>query len=304
MKKMAAVLFAFAVMASGCGESGGTGECVLGSEACTCNLGRCLSGLECLSNLCVDPGGTGGTAGSGGTAGFGGTTGSGGSAGSGGNAGTGGSGGAGGTSGTGGVGGDGGSGGGAAAECTPATEAVDCGGKSCDPLTGACTATTVGSLETCQGCVADSECGENGSASEAHRCVEMFYPVGERFPDGETGFCLKVFAPGECAQPYAIRISDRESLSGDPLESYCGINEALATCPAVRALEQAVECPSGEDSECPTGGLCRDFAGGVAEDRCTYLCSTTVECLENDPDGRPGSTCGSSGSGSDNFCGG
>ena len=315
MKKMAAVLFAFAVMASGCGESGGTGECVLGSEACTCNLGRCLSGLECLSNLCVDPGGTGGTAGSGGSAGFGGTAGSGGSAGSGGNAGTGGSGGAGGTSGTGGsagnggsggaggVGGDGGSGGGAAAECTPDTEDVDCGGKSCDPLTGACTETTLGSRETCEACVADSECGENGSPSEQHRCVEMFYPPGERFPNDATGFCLKVFAPGGCEQPYAIRISDRESLSGDPLESYCGINEALATCPAVRALVRNQTCLSGNADECPQPtGLCEQV--GDLQTRCTYPCASLVECLENDPDGRPGSTCGSSGSGSDNFCGG
>ena len=69
-------------------------SCVLGSEGCACNLGKCLTGLECLSGLCVDPGGTGGTVGSGGSAGFGGTAGSGGSAGSGGNAGTGGSGGA------------------------------------------------------------------------------------------------------------------------------------------------------------------------------------------------------------------
>jgi hypothetical protein len=192
-------------------------------------------------------------------------------------------------------------------QCTPGTEEADCSGNSCDPATFMCTGTKVGSLETCQECVADSECGENGSASEAHRCVEMFYPVGERFPDGETGFCLKVFAPGECAQPYAIRISDRESLSGDPLESYCGINETLATCLAVRALEERLNeaCSNGDD--CPESGLCRDVGG--LPDRCTYHCASVVECLENDPEGTPGSTCDSSGAGgaggaAGDYCGG
>jgi hypothetical protein len=193
-------------------------------------------------------------------------------------------------------------------ECTPGSEGADCNGTSCDPATFACTGTDVGSRETCEECVADSECGENGNASEAHRCVEMFYPVGERFPDVETGFCLKVFAPGECAQPYAIRISDRESLSGDPLESYCGINETLATCPAVRALKDRLNEACRNDDDCPESGLCLNVGG--LPDRCTYRCASVVECLENDPDGTPGSTCdssgagGSGGSGGYDYCGG
>ena len=107
---------------------------------------------------------------------------------------------------------------GACVECTAATEAEDCGVKSCDPRTSECTTTDVGSRATCETCVADSECGEGGSGSVEHRCVEMFYDDG-RYLDSNTGFCLKVFSPGGCEQPYAIRITDRESLSGDPLES-------------------------------------------------------------------------------------
>ncbi len=187
-------------------------------------------------------------------------------------------------------------------QCTPATEAADCVGKSCDPATFACTGTDVGTVGTCEECIADSECGEDGSPSAEHRCVEMFYPAEDRFPDDETGFCLKVFALGGCEQPYAIRISDRESLSGDPLESYCGINEALAACPAVRALDQNDQCPGGEDTDCPPSGVCRDVGG--LPDRCTYLCASVVECLGNIPAGRPGSSCGSSGSDSDDYCGG
>ena len=186
---------------------------------------------------------------------------------------------------------------GVCAACTPGTEADDCTGNSCDPATFTCTGTMLASRETCQTCVSDSECKEAGN-----RCVAMFYPLGTRFPDDNTGFCLKVFAPGGCEQPYAIRISNRESLSGDPLESYCGINEALATCLAVRALNGNDTCPGGNDSECPDSGLCRDVGG--LPNRCTYPCASVVECLENIPDGRPGSTCGSSSSSSDDYCGG
>jgi hypothetical protein len=187
-------------------------------------------------------------------------------------------------------------------QCTPGTEDVDCGGKSCDPLTRECTETTVGSRETCEECVADSECGEDGSASEAHRCVEMFYPVGERFPNDATGFCLKT-TQGGCEQPYSITLSMRPSLSGPPLNNYCGINEQLAACPAVRALVRNQTCLSGNTDECPQPtGLCQQV--GDLQTRCTYPCASLVECLENDPDGRPGSTCGSSGSGSGKYCGG
>ena len=187
-------------------------------------------------------------------------------------------------------------------QCTPATEDVDCDGKSCDPRTRECTETTLASRETCETCVSDSECGVDGSASLEDRCVAMFSPLDERFPDDETGFCLKVFASGGCEQPYAIRIADRMSLSGAPLESYCGINETLATCPAVRALEENDTCLGGDDSQCPETGLCRDVGG--LPNRCTYRCASVVECLENEPDGRPGSTCGSSDSGGDDYCGG
>ena len=128
-------------------------------------------------------------------------------------------------------------------DCTPESEATSCPGDprgfSCDPTTNTCTTTEVGSRSVCETCIADSECGdEEGMPSDDHRCVEMFYPNMEtRFPDEETGFCLKIFAPGGCDQPYAIQISERPSLSDETLRDYCGINEVLATCPAVRALD-------------------------------------------------------------------
>ena len=181
-------------------------------------------------------------------------------------------------------------------ECTPDTETDDCGGKSCAPATFACTETMLASRETCQTCVSDSDCKEAGN-----RCIAMTYQ-GAPFPNTQTGFCLKTFTMGDpCEQPYFVPLLGQESLSGPPAANFCGIDEANVTCPAVLALLNNVECLSGEDSECPESGLCRDFVGGLAEDRCTYLCSDADECKKPPV---AGSTCGSSGSGSDDYCGG
>ena len=181
-------------------------------------------------------------------------------------------------------------------QCTPGTEDVDCGGKSCDPRTRECTETTLASRETCETCVSDSECKEAGN-----RCVAMTYQ-GLPFPDALTGFCLKTFSEGDpCERPYLVPLLGRESLSGPPAANFCGIDETNVTCPAVLALLNNVECPSGEDSECPISGLCRDFVDGLAEDRCTYLCSDADECKKPPV---AGSTCGSSGLGDDDYCGG
>jgi hypothetical protein len=183
-------------------------------------------------------------------------------------------------------------------ECTPASEADTCANnRSCNPATNECTDTEVGSLEVCDPCVADSECGEDGVASEAFRCVPMTYE-GSRFPDEDTGFCLKT-TDGGCVRPYAVTLSDRTSLSGPESRSdYCGIEEALTTCDAVIALIADDRCPGGADEECATGGVCRDV--GSLPNRCTYLCGLAAQC----PEDAPADTCGSSGSGGEDYCGG
>ena len=186
-------------------------------------------------------------------------------------------------------------------DCTADLEAETCPeGKSCNPKTHQCTDTDVGSLDVCEECVADSECGDDGVPSDAFRCVPMYYPNMEtRFPDDATGFCLKI-TEGGCQQPYSITLTNRASLSAEDGYSYCGINESLATCPAVRALVQNDRCDGGADEECPQPtGLCRRV--GDLENRCTYLCSDAVECKEAPV---PGSTCGPSGSSGDDYCGG
>jgi hypothetical protein len=190
-------------------------------------------------------------------------------------------------------------------QCTPETEQVSCGGTSCDPANETCTQTQVGSRDVCESCVADSECGIDGAPSDEYRCVLMYYR-GEPFPDQQTGFCLKTTAGG-CEQPFSITLVGRPSLSEPTVEAnYCGINENLATCPAVNALLGNQRCPSGAAQECPQpSGLCERV--GDLENRCTYPCGLPVQC----PADPPADTCGSSngtggsgGTGDEDYCGG
>jgi hypothetical protein len=126
---------------------------------------------------------------------------------------------------------------------------------------------------------------------------------GEPFPDNRTGFCLKT-TQGGCDQPYSTTLFNRPSLSGPPVDDYCGINEALATCPAVRALELNLLCNNeGTDDECPQpSGLCRQV--GNLMNRCTFHCSDLVECKEPSAAGWTCGSGGSGGSGGDPYCGG
>jgi hypothetical protein len=177
-------------------------------------------------------------------------------------------------------------------QCTPDTELDDCDGTSCNPATFTCTATMRGSRETCETCLSDTEC-----MFEDNRCVLMMFE-GDPYPSDEMGFCLKT-TDGGCEQPYSITLDDRESLSGPPLDDYCGINEALATCEAVRALVGNQRCDTGEDQQCPQpSGLCRQV--GSLPNRCTYACGLPAQC----PGEAPADTCGSSGSGGEDYCGG
>ncbi|NNK41230.1 MAG: hypothetical protein HKP46_01110 [Myxococcales bacterium] len=185
-------------------------------------------------------------------------------------------------------------------DCTPDSEAETCPSfRACNPRTEECTDVPIGRLEVCEQCVSDSQCGEDGVPSPAHRCVPMFYEtMDNRFPDGDTGFCLKS-TDGGCVRPYSVTLFDRPSLS-DPAGQgdYCGVDEEIVTCPAVRDLLADTECPDGSDDECATGGICRDV--GSLPDRCTYLCVIPAQC----PAGSPADTCGSSGGGGDDYCGG
>jgi hypothetical protein len=185
-------------------------------------------------------------------------------------------------------------------ECTVETETDLCGAVACNPMTKECTGAEIGSLNVCDECVADSECGnESQQPSEAFRCVPMFYPnEGERFPGESIGFCLKT-TEGGCERPYAVTLEDRPSLS-EPTASndYCGINESLATCSAVAALVADERCPSGLDDDCPESGICRQV--GALQNRCTYRCGLAAQC----PADPPADTCGPGPGETENYCGG
>jgi hypothetical protein len=186
-------------------------------------------------------------------------------------------------------------------DCTVETEAETCPeGDSCHPTEEACTGVPVGSLRECDACVADSQCGDGTSPSLAYRCVPLNYQQ-QRYPDESTGFCLKsIELGGSCNNPFRIVVT-RPSLSGEPPDAYCGINEGLTTCDAVQALIEDAECnPENGDDDCPQpAGLCRELPGAL--NRCTYRCASIVECIEAPA---PGSSCANGDGTSEAYCGG
>ncbi len=174
--------------------------------------------------------------------------------------------------------------------CTPETEETRCGAKSCNPATFECGPNDRESQGNCRSCISDSDCESN------HQCVPMQYPSGT---PREGGYCLEL--SGSCGEPYTVLLSGRTTLSDVTGESYCGINEDLTTCDAVRALEDNLRCDSllKGDGQCwPNGGtvadaievpgaLCRKFEG-IAGERCTYECEGNQEC----PSAATVSVCG------------
>lgn len=177
--------------------------------------------------------------------------------------------------------------GGECVECS-SSDATACG---TNPCTSMRTCSEYGTAQlACQACDTDDNCmGANDY------CVPLDYMGADR-----GGYCLTdVDLAGGCEQPFSITIMDRTTLSGRTGARYCGINEALATCEAVRALIGNQTCPGGMDGECPESGLCRTV--GTLANRCTYGCGGAVEC--DDPP-RPGNTCGPGTTGGDDYCGG
>jgi hypothetical protein len=175
-------------------------------------------------------------------------------------------------------------------QCKPLSEALDCGSTSCNPATFECTETVRGSRFVCDSCVSDSDCGVDLA------CVPMWFGDTPR----ATGYCLYPTGHDLCEQPFVFPVpGERESLSGAPAALYCGVNESLTTCEAVRALVDDRLCES--DSDCPEGGLCRQVAEvGL---RCTYECTHGTQCL--DPQTGSPSVCGDAGgTAQEMYCGG
>jgi hypothetical protein len=158
-------------------------------------------------------------------------------------------------------------------ECTVDTE-DNCGGKVCDLRESSCTQLDRGLKEPCEACEYDSECMTGDAALDAreYRCVAM------NFNESSHGsYCLELVGAA-CAPPYGLRIEDVVSTSGAPADDYCGIDQQVTTCEAVRAISSA--CPSGSNDDCGAegidDGLCRTV--GSLSNRCTIPCSFGSQC--------------------------
>jgi hypothetical protein len=166
--------------------------------------------------------------------------------------------------------------------CTADSEAAQCGGKSCNPATHACTQTDRASVDLCSRCVADSECKPD------HRCIPMNFRGASR-----GGYCMKRVTSG-CSPPFGAASIKRASLSGAAAEDYCGISEGSTSCEAVLALLLDRVCADGQASQCGAEGAVCGNVNSVTPPRCSYACETSIDCPTNTP-------CPLSGT--DKFCG-
>lgn len=149
--------------------------------------------------------------------------------------------------------------------CTVDSEAAQCGGKSCNPATHACTQTDRASVELCSRCVADSECKPD------HRCIPMNFQGASR-----GGYCMKRVTGG-CSPPFGVPIK-RASLSGAAAEDYCGISEGKTSCEAVLALRSDRVCADGQASQCGAEGAVCGNVNHLTPPRCSYACDVSAEC--------------------------
>lgn len=162
-------------------------------------------------------------------------------------------------------------------ECTMETEAEQCGQNSCNPATHECTDTARSSADICEPCVADSECEDAD-----HFCVPMvFMGSGAQLA---AGYCLKNNNSGCGNAPFTVPTLERTSLSGRT-DVFCGINESVTTCTAVRQLldndfseEQCTEATEADD--CGVPGLMDATCETVNfnTNQCTYGCSGAGQC--------------------------
>ncbi len=93
----------------------------------------------------------------------------------------------------------------------------------------------------------------------------------------DGGYCLRRKGNTDCTRPYRVLIT-ATSLSGQPAEEYCGINQALTTCDAVLDTTDDTGCTLATDCGAPglNDGLCQTVGG--AANKCTYACETAAQC--------------------------
>jgi hypothetical protein len=163
-------------------------------------------------------------------------------------------------------------------QCTVADESP-CAGRACDPVSLRCSDRPLASKQTCEPCIADSEC------VAGHRCIALQFAGATR----ANAYCMRQLSMG-CAPPFMSAPLRRGSRSGAAPEDFCGIDEQHTSCEAISGLLTGVACPGGTDAECGReGSLCRTVNGGA--NYCSYACEASAQCPSAFP-------CGSS------YCGG
>ena len=159
-------------------------------------------------------------------------------------------------------------------ECTLGDESACTGQTTCNLLTNECVDIAPGDVGNCEPCSNDLQCPTD------HRCISM------DFKGSFHGFyCLKEFPPA-CSRPFQFPLNGKTSISNAAPANYCGIDGDLATCEAVVARINAWVCsgtdgmcgPDGQPEVAVPGAICRDFAGGLAENQCTYECAGVTQC--------------------------
>jgi hypothetical protein len=161
-------------------------------------------------------------------------------------------------------------------QCTGATEDEECEAKSCDQALGMCTATDQDSLDPCEECAADSECG--GSEAGTVKCVT--HMLGDSVNLGS--FCFYAFAadtmcsntvPG--LKPYSV---PNTGLSIDEhAATFC---QPITSCKAIEDASTGVDCDTNNalcGAEGVTDGIC--IQSGPANGKCSYACLESYECL-------------------------
>ena len=154
-------------------------------------------------------------------------------------------------------------------ECTADTEAAECAGFSCSRLTHTCTTTTLGILDVCDACEADSEC------AAGRNCIPHV------FMGTDLGyFCFYDSSMGGCGdtdttrRPYstAVELTSIDDVVG----MYC-MPPTTTTCQGIRDTRNvtcAVDTDCGvvdePDGYCPTVGS----GAGL----CSYLCGGGSDC--------------------------
>jgi len=143
--------------------------------------------------------------------------------------------------------------------CASVTGASVCEAGSCVQCaiddTTACTATQTcslidfqcvdiapGSVLNCQPCSNDEQC------DSGHRCIAMDFPLGT----AHGHYCL--LDSSTCSRPFSVTIT-QPSINGAATTDYCGLNEDMATCEAVNALQADWRCPSDTDGMCSPDGI-------------------------------------------------